>query len=254
MRLATWNVNSIRARAARLRAYLAERQPDCVCLQETKVEDAGFPHDLFADLGYHVVAHGQKTYNGVAIAARSVPTDVTTGVGVADLDEQARLIAATVDGVRVVSVYVPNGASVGSDKYAMKLRWLAALGAWLERHDRATPLVLGGDWNIAPDDRDVHDPRKWAGEVLCSEPERTAFLALLGWGLTDVWRAHHGDERAYSWWDYRGVAFWKDQGLRIDHFLADAAIAGRVTGCTIERDQRKGNDASDHAPVVVTLA
>lgn len=253
MRLATWNVNSIRARAGRLRAYLAERQPDCLCLQETKVEDGDFPRELFAELGYQVAFHGQKTYNGVAIAARGAIADVTTGVGVAALDEQARLIAATVDGVRVVSVYVPNGSAVGTDKYEIKLAWLEALAAWLERHDRAQPLVLGGDWNIAPDDRDVHDPGKWAGQVLCSDPERAGLRRLLDWGLTDVWRARNGDTRAFSWWDYRGGSFWRDQGLRIDHFLADAAVTARATGCVIDRDQRKGKDASDHAPVVVTL-
>jgi exodeoxyribonuclease-3 len=169
MRLATWNVNSIRARAARLGAWLDAARPDCLCLQETKVEDAGFPHELFVSRGYQVAIHGQKSYNGVAIAALTPITDVTIGLGEAGLDDQARLIAGVVDGVRVASVYVPNGQAVGSDKYAYKLAWLAGLRRWLDRHDRAQPLVIGGDWNIAPADRDVHDPKKWAGEVLCSE-------------------------------------------------------------------------------------
>lgn len=253
MRLVTWNVNSIRARAARLGAWLDANRPDCICLQETKVEDAGFPHELFTSRGYQVAIHGQKSYNGVAIAALTPITDVTIGLGEAALDDQARLIAGVVDGVRVASAYVPNGQAVGSDKYAYKLAWLAGLGRWLERHDRARPLVLGGDWNIAPADLDVHDPKKWSGEVLCSDAERAAFAALLAWGLTDVFRAHHPALRAFSWWDYRGAQFFKDQGLRIDHFLADAAVAARVTACTIDREARKGQDASDHAPVTVTL-
>ncbi|MBK9036157.1 MAG: exodeoxyribonuclease III [Myxococcales bacterium] len=253
MRLVTWNVNSIRARAARLTAWLEANRPDCVCLQETKVEDADFPTALFTDLGYHVAIHGQKSYNGVAIAARGAITDVATGLGEVELDEQARLIAATVDGVRVASVYVPNGQAVGTDKYSYKLAWLAGLRRWLDRHDRARPLVLGGDWNIAPDDRDVHDPARWAGDVLCSEPERAGLRALLDWGLVDVFRAQHPDLRAYSWWDYRGVSFFKDQGLRIDHFLADPTVAARVSACTIDREARKGKDASDHAPVIATL-
>ncbi len=254
MRLATWNVNSIRARAGRLAAWLDAAGPDVVLLQETKVEDAGFPHDLFASRGYQVAIHGQKSYNGVALAARGAIADVTTGLGEAALDEQARLIAGTVDGVRVASVYVPNGQAVGTDKYQYKLAWLAGLRRWLDRHDRGQPLVIGGDWNIAPDDRDVYDPTKWAGEVLCSEPERAALREVLAWGLTDVWRAQHPDARGFSWWDYRGANFFKDQGLRIDHFLADATVAARVTACAIDRDARKGHDASDHAPVIATLA
>lgn len=253
MRLVTWNLNSIRARAAKLRGWLEAERPDVLLMQETKVEDADFPNALFTDLGYQVVIHGQKSYNGVAIAARTAPTDVTIGFGDATLDEQARLIAATVDGVRVVSVYVPNGQAVGTDKYEYKLAWLAGLRRWLDAYDRARPLVIGGDWNIAPDDRDVHDPKRWAGKVLCSEPERAALREVMAWGLSDVYRAQHPDGGAFSWWDYRTIAFFKDQGLRIDHFLADAAIMARVTACAIDREARKGKDASDHAPVSITL-
>lgn len=256
MKVTTWNVNSVHARKDNVLDWVERHRPDVLLLQETKVEDAGFPHALFTDLGYQVVIHGQKSYNGVAIAALTTPTDVTIGFGASDaaLDEQARLIAATVDGVRVVSVYVPNGQAVGTDKYEYKLAWLAALRRWIDRHDRAQPLVIGGDWNIAPDDRDVHDPKRWAGKVLCSEPERAALRELMAWGLTDVYRAQHPDGRAYSWWDYRTIAFFKDQGLRIDHFLADATIAARVTACAIDREARKGRDASDHAPVSITIA
>jgi exodeoxyribonuclease III len=254
MRIATWNVNSIRARSARLSAWLDRDRPDVVCLQETKVEDAGFPRELFAERGYHVAFHGQKSYNGVAIAARTPLSAVTTGFGDRALDEQARLIAATVDGVRVVSLYVPNGGDLESDKYPYKLAWLAGLRRWLDRHDRATPLVLGGDWNIAPGDRDVHDPERWRGQVLCSDRERDALQLIADWGVTDVYRSLYPDGGGFSWWDYRGIAFFKDQGLRIDHFFADLAVVGRATACEIQRDERKGKDASDHAPVVMTLA
>lgn len=254
MRVATWNVNSIRARTGRLRAWLAEHQPDALLLQETKVEDSGFPHDLFAELGYHVACHGQKSYNGVAIAAKTPLADVAPGLGEADLADQCRVLAATVDGVRLVSVYVPNGQAVGSDKYTYKLAWFAALRRWLDRHDRAVPLVLGGDWNVAPGDLDVFDPAKWAGKIHCSEPERDGLRALLGWGLVDAFRTLHPDTRAYSWWDYRGGFFWRDDGLRIDHFLVDAAVQARLRACAIDREARKGHDASDHAPVVMTLA
>ncbi len=253
MRIATWNVNSIRARAPKLRAWLAEAQPDVLLMQETKVEDPGFPGELFEALGYQVAFHGQKSYNGVAIAAKTALTDVVIGLGEPELADQSRLIAATVDGVRVLSIYVPNGQSVGSDKYAYKLAWFAALRRWLDRHDRAVPLVLGGDWNVAPADLDVYDPKKWAGKVLCSEPERDGLRALCGWGLEDAFRRLHPETRAYSWWDYRGAWFWKDQGLRIDHFLIDPTIAARLVECAIDRDARKGQDASDHAPVVMTL-
>lgn len=253
MRIATWNVNSIRARAPRLRAWLAEAQPDVLLLQETKVEDAGFPHPLFAEHGYQVCVHGQKSYNGVAIAAKAPLTDVTIGLGDPAFADQARVIAATVDGIRVASVYVPNGQAVGTDKYAYKLAWFAALRRWLDRHDRAQPIVLGGDWNVAPGELDVHDPPRWAGKVLCSEPERAGLAALCAWGLDDAFRSLHPDTRAYSWWDYRGAGFWKDHGLRIDHFLIDDAIAARLSACVIDREARKGPDASDHAPVVMTL-
>lgn len=253
MRIATWNVNSIRARGPRLTAWLREHQPDVALLQETKVEDAGFPTELFAELGYQVRFHGQKSYNGVAIAAKTAITEVAIGVGEPALDEQARVLAATVDGLRVVTVYAPNGQAPGTDKYTFKLSFYAALRRWLDRHDRGQPLILGGDWNVAPGDLDVYDPKKWAGKIMCSEPERAGLRALCEWGLDDMFRRHNPEARAYSWWDYRGAWFWKDQGLRIDHFLVDAAVAARVSACTIDRDARKGQDASDHAPVVMTL-
>ena len=255
MQLATWNVNSIRARLPRVKAWLEQARPDVVCLQELKVEASGFPMALFTELGYQVALVGQKSYNGVAIAARSPLRDVVLGLGDGALDDQARFLAATVDGVRVVSVYVPNGQSIGSDKYVYKLAWLARLRAWLDRHcDPATPLALCGDWNVAPTDLDVHDPGAWAGSIHCSEPERQAVAAIAGWGLRDTFRVLHPDARQWSWWDYRGVSFFKDQGLRIDYHLVSASLAARLTACTIDREMRKGRDASDHAPVVATFA
>lgn len=253
MRIATWNVNSIRARAPRVQAWLAEVQPDVMLMQETKIEDAAFPVALFADLGYQVVFHGQKSYNGVAIAARAPLEDVATGVGDPAFHDQSRMIAATVGGLRVASVYVPNGQALGTDKFAYKLGWYAALRRWLDGHDRARPLVLGGDWNVAPADLDVHDPVKWEGKIHASEPERQAFRELLAWGLTDAFRKVRPGERAFSWWDYRGISFFKDHGLRIDHFLLDERAAARLEDCTIDREARKGHDASDHAPVIMTL-
>jgi exodeoxyribonuclease III len=254
MRIATWNVNSIRMRAGRLRGWLAEHQPAVICLQETKVEDSGFPTDLFSSLGYQVAFHGQKSYNGVAIAAKTPLADVAIGLGDPAFDDQTRVIAATVEGLRVVSVYVPNGQQVGIDKYEYKLAWLAKLRAWLDRHDRAQPILLGGDWNVAPADLDVHDPARWAGKIMCSDGERAGIAAIAAWGLTDAFRTLHPDTRAFSWWDYRSAAFFSDRGLRIDHFFVDAAVGARLRECTIDRDARKGHDASDHAPVIMTLA
>jgi len=255
MRLATWNVNSIRARTPRLTAWLAVAQPDVLLLQETKVEDHGFPVALFAEHGYQVVFHGQKSYNGVAIASKSPITDVTLGIADGEFsDDQARVIAGTIDGVRVASLYCPNGQAPGTDKYAYKLAWFAAAQRWLARHDRALPIVLGGDWNVAPGDLDVYDPNKWAGKIMCSQPERDGLAALCAWGLDDAFRRLNPEAREYSWWDYRGAWFWKNEGLRIDHFLVDPTIAARMTGCMIDREARKGQDASDHAPVILTLS
>jgi exodeoxyribonuclease-3 len=254
VKLATWNVNSIRAREARVRAWLEAERPDVVCLQELKVEAAGFPMGLFRELGYQVELVGQRSYNGVAIAARSPLTDVVAGLGDGVDDDQARFLAATVDGVRVISLYVPNGQAIDSDKYVYKLAWLRRLRGWLDRHgDREAPLALCGDWNIAPTDRDVHDPVAWAGRIHCSEPERAALAEVAAWGLTDTFRAVHPEARTWSWWDYRGFAFFKDQGLRIHYHLVSAPLAARLATCAIDREARKGRDASDHAPVVATF-
>jgi len=255
VKLATWNLNSIRARQARLSAWLAAAQPDVLCLQETKITDDEFPHDALRAAGYHAATFGQRSYNGVAILAREPPADIARGLGDAEPDDEARIIAATVRGLRVVCVYVPNGQDLASDRFPYKLAWFGRLRRYLERTATPdTPLVVCGDMNVTADDRDVWSPEKWAGHIHCTPEERAALANLAAFGLVDVFRAHHPDGGVYSWWDYRGVSFFKNQGLRIDHVLATRAIAARCTACTIDRDARKGQDASDHAPVVATFA
>ncbi|MCL4682098.1 MAG: exodeoxyribonuclease III [Rhodocyclaceae bacterium] len=253
MKLATWNVNSLKVRLPQLLEWLAARQPDIVCLQETKLEDKAFPRIELEAAGYQCAFAGQKTYNGVAILSRQPLTDV--GIGIPGFaDEQQRLIAATIGNVRVVCAYFPNGQSVGSDKYAYKLRWIEALTNWLRdevvRHPR---LALLGDYNIAPEERDVYDPKAWEGQVLFSEPERAAFRALLDLGLKDAFRLFEQPEKIYSWWDYRMMAFRRNAGLRIDHILLSSGIAGECTACTVGKDARRAERPSDHAPVVAEL-
>jgi exodeoxyribonuclease-3 len=254
VKLATWNINSIRARNDRLLAWLEKERPDVLCLQETKVEDAAFPVDALAKAGYQVATFGQRSYNGVAILSTQPLADVTRAFGDGEDDGDARVIAATAHGVRVVCVYVVNGQELTSDRYPYKLAWLRRLRAMLDRTAKPDqPLVVCGDMNVAPDDRDVWSPEKWREQIHCSTPEREALAYVLGFGLTDVFRKHHGDEKVYSWWDYRGVAFFKDQGLRIDHIFATTSVADRCTSCTIDRSARKGQDASDHAPVIAVI-
>lgn len=256
MKLVTWNVNSLNVRLPRLLDWLAANAPDVVCLQETKLEDAKFPHDELAKAGYVAHVHGQRTYNGVAILVRSglTATDVAAGMpGFAD--EQKRLIAATVAGVRIINAYVPNGQSVGSDKYAYKLAWCRAASAALRDELCAHPeLAFVGDMNIAPEARDVHDPAAWEGQVLCSEPERASFREWLALGLVDAFRRFDQPPGTFSWWDYRMLAFPKNRGLRIDHILLSAALAPRCVACRIDRNARKGEKPSDHAPVIAELA
>jgi exodeoxyribonuclease-3 len=254
MKLVTWNVNSIRARHDRVVEWLGRHAPDVLCLQEIKVVDESFPGDAFAAAGYQLAVHGQKTYNGVAIASRLPLADVTRGLGDGVDDPQARLIAATVGGVRVVNTYFPNGGELGSDKYAYKLRWMERLLAWLRAHaDPAGLLALVGDFNVAPDDRDTWDPALWAGQTLCSDAERARLAEVRAWGLHDAFRRHHVDGGLYTWWDYRNLAFAKKQGLRIDHVYATAPLLARCTACEIDREARKGKEPSDHAPVVATF-
>ncbi|NDU85424.1 MAG: exodeoxyribonuclease III [Ferrovum sp.] len=250
MKIATWNVNSIRVRLPHVLAWLEKEVPDVLCLQELKCESAVFPRDDFRELGYQVQVAGQKTYNGVALVSRCDAEDVVVGMPLFD-DVQQRVLAATFQGVRVISVYCPNGESLTSDKYTYKLRWFDALHDYLKSALSEYPrLVVAGDYNIAPEDRDVHDPVEWAGEVLCSLPERDRFKALLNLGLVDGFRQFPQEERAYSWWHYRVNAFKRNLGLRIDHVLASTALTLDLRQCTIDRAPRGWERPSDHAPVV----
>lgn len=254
MKLTTWNVNSLKVRLPQLLDFLATRQPDVVCLQETKLEDHNFPINELEAAGYQCAFSGQKTYNGVAILSKAPLADVQ--VGIPDFaDEQKRVIAATTEGTRVVCVYIPNGQSIDSDKYQYKLKWLTALTGWLkEELTRHPKLALLGDYNIAPEDRDVHDPAAWKDQVLCSEPERDAFNILLALGLKDSFRLFEQPEKSFSWWDYRMMGFRRNAGLRIDHILLSEALAARCTASIIDRDMRKLERPSDHAPVTATLS
>jgi exodeoxyribonuclease-3 len=251
MKLATWNVNSIRKRLDRLIPWLGEHRPDALCVQETKVEDNAFPRLEIEAAGYHVLAHGQKTYNGVALLTREPARDPVRGFVDGGDDAQARFLVATVGDTRVGTVYVPNGQSVESEKFPFKLEWLARWRRWLDVHaDPSRPMALCGDINIAPDDRDVYDPEGWKDQVLCHPKERAALAELCRWGLVDVFRQHHAEPGLYSWWDYRQLSFPKNRGLRIDLILCTASLASRCTSVTIDRNARKGKDPSDHAPVI----
>ncbi len=250
MKLATWNVNSLKIRLPHLVDWLHSARPDVVCLQELKLEDAKFPRDELAAVGYAAAISGQKTYNGVAVLARAPLNDVQIGIP-GFVDEQKRVIAATVDGVRVVCLYAPNGQAVGSDKYEYKLKWYAALREWLKDElARHTRLAVLGDLNIAPEDRDVHDPKAWEGQVHVSEPERAEFRALIALGLKDAFRLFDQAEKSFSWWDYRMMAFRRNAGLRIDFILMSPALAAHCTSCIIDKAPRKLERPSDHTPVV----
>ena len=250
MRIATWNVNSLNVRLPHVLDWLESNRPDVVMLQETKLTDDRFPVDELLGAGYHAVFSGQKTYNGVAILSREPPADVVLQLPTLT-DEQRRTIAATVGGVRVVNLYVVNGQEVGSEKYAYKLEWLGQvtehLRAELRQHEHT---VVAGDFNIAPEDRDVYDPEEWKDAILCSIPERDALGTIASLGLTDTFRLFEQPERSFSWWDYRAAAFRRNRGLRIDLILASNALAPRCTSCRIDRDARARERPSDHAPVV----
>jgi exodeoxyribonuclease III len=253
MKLATWNVNSIKVRLPQLLDWLAAAQPDVVCLQELKTANDGFPLAALEGTGYACAVNGQKTYNGAAILARSPLADVAMDLpGFAD--EQKRVIAASVQGVRVVCVYCPNGQAVGSEKYDYKLRWFAALREYLRAEFTMHPrLAVAGDFNVAPEDRDVHDPKAWAGQVHVSEPERTAWRGLLALGLQDSFRLFEQPEKIFSWWDYRMLGFRRNAGLRIDHILLSAPLAQACTASTIDKAPRKLERPSDHAPAMAEL-
>jgi len=253
VRVATWNVNSLRVRLTHLRDWLAANPVDVVVLQETKLPDAEFPSAEIEALELHAVFSGQRTYNGVAILARQQPTDVTAGIPGFE-DEQKRVLAATVGGVRIINVYVPNGQTVGSDKYHYKLRWLEALRRQVaDELARHAQLIVLGDYNIAPEDRDVHDPQAWEGSVHVSPAERAALQALLATGLKDCFRLFEQPDKLYSWWDYRTMAFRRNAGLRIDLILASARLAEKCASCHIDKAPRKLERPSDHAPVVATF-
>jgi exodeoxyribonuclease-3 len=254
MRLATWNVNSIRARLERLVDWLASRRPDVVCLQETKCADDQFPFAELAAVGYRAATFGQRTYNGVAILAREEPADVVRGLQDGIEDPQSRAIAASFGALRVVCAYAPNGQALGSSAYAYKLAWFQRLRRTLEaRHAPGELLAVCGDFNVAPEPRDVYDPVGWEGQVLCSAPEREALAHLCGFGLRDAFRLHHPEAGRYSWWDYRMLSFAHNRGLRIDHLLVTDSLAERCRGCDIDRDARKGKKPSDHAPLWAEL-
>ncbi len=250
MKIATWNVNSLRVRLPHVLDWLRKEQPDVLAVQETKVVDADFPVLEFAEADYQVAYRGQKTYNGVAVISRETSGDVITDIPGFE-DPQRRVLSCRVGGVRVVNVYVPNGSEVGSEKYAYKLEWLAALRGYLEQLLREeTHLVLLGDFNIAPADRDVHDPEAWRDRILCSAPERAAFQALCALPLTDLFREMQPEAAEWSWWDYRMNAFKRNIGLRIDHLLVSRGLAELADRCWIDRGPRGLERPSDHAPVV----
>ncbi|MDX1605119.1 MAG: exodeoxyribonuclease III [Candidatus Competibacterales bacterium] len=253
-KIATWNVNSLKVRFEHVRQWLDAHQPDLLALQETKTRDEHFPEAALAELGYRAVYAGQKSYNGVALLSREPATDVLTDLPGLD-DPQRRVLGATVGGLRVLDLYVPNGAEVGSDKYDYKLTWLDRLAALIETElTTHRDLVVLGDFNIAPADRDVHDPELWRGKVLCSEPERAALRRLLALGLSDLFRRLDPETPGYSWWDYRAAGFRRDRGLRIDLILVSEVLARRCTRCAVDREPRGWERPSDHAPVVAEFA
>ncbi len=258
MKVITWNVNSLRARLPRTLALLDRHKPDVLCLQETKLTDEAFPEEPFRERGYHVEAHGQKSYNGVAIVSREPLEDVTKGFPGDPAPEQSRVIAGTVGGIRVVNLYVVNGKSVEHPDYALKLAWLDALDAWLcAVVEPESPLLVVGDYNVAPADIDVHDPELWRGQNLCSDAERERFAALFKGGLRDLFRECYPEEQKFTWWDYRNGAFHKNLGLRIDLALGTRPLAERCKWVEVDREERKPSTGegkpSDHAPLVVHL-
>ncbi len=254
MKLATWNVNSLAVRLPQVLDWLLANPVDALVLQETKLTDDKFPHAEIEAAGYAAQWFGQKTYNGVALLSRSGAEAVVRNIpGLAD--PQARVIAGTVAGVRIIGAYIPNGQAPDSDKFSYKLGWLKALRDYVRSElSRHPQLVLMGDYNIAPEDRDVHDPVAWAGQILCTPQERAHFQGLVGLGLVDAFRLFEQPPKSWSWWDYRNLAFRKNQGLRIDHILVSEALRPRVQACHIDKLPRKNERPSDHAPVVMTLA
>ena len=263
MRIASWNVNSVRTRLDQVLAWLRQERPEVLCLQETKVDDPLFPHQAFAELGYSAAISGQKAYNGVALLSRQPLEDVRIGFSAllagdgeaSRLDDQKRVISARLDGLRILNLYVPNGSALKSEKYAYKLQWLECLGRYLAAQEaHGEPLVMLGDFNIGPEDRDLPNPERQTGGIMASAAERQALRAVLGERLHDVFRVFEPETGHWSWWDYRSGAWERDQGWRIDHIYLDAELLELATGCLIHKATRGNPQPSDHAPVVVNLA
>ena len=251
MKIATWNVNSVTARLPLVLKWLESEKPDALCMQETKCIDDKFPREAFSEIGYRCETFGQPTYNGVAIVSRPECSTVVRGFPDDGPDAQARMLAATIEGVRVINVYVPNGAEVGADKYYFKLDWMKKLRSFLDDYaERNQPVLLCGDFNVAPEDRDVHDPQMWKGQILVSEPERAALDEIKAWGLIDAFRLHNDGDKHYSWWDYRAGAFRRNVGLRIDHVWVSPPLAERCRAAWIDKEPRRWERPSDHTPVI----
>ncbi len=255
MRILTWNVNSLRMRLERLLRVLERHEPDVACLQELKIADEEFPTLELKGAGYHASFVGQKTYNGVAVLTRKPHSRVERSLADGVDDPQARFIACDVDGIRALSVYVPNGGEVGSEKWLYKLEWLSRLRRHLDRkEDRESPLAVCGDFNVAPDDKDVRNPERWARTVLCHPEGREALARVAEWGLVDAFRLKHPEGGIYSWWDYRTRSFPKNDGLRIDGIYTTPVLAARLVDARVDREERKGDQPSDHAPVILDFS
>jgi len=251
LKIATWNVNSIIARQTHVVRWLDLARPDVLCMQETKCIDERFPAQLFEDIGYHAESYGQAAYNGVAILSREKCDDVQRGMPDDDPDAQSRVIAATIQGIRIVNTYFPNGQAVGAEKYYFKLDWMKRLRRYFDSHFSASERVLlCGDFNVAPEDRDVHDPEVWRGRILFSEPEHDALANIKQWGFTDAFRVHNEADKQFSWWDYRAGAFRRNLGLRIDHIWVSEPLSKHSTSVEIDKEPRRWEKPSDHAPVV----
>ena len=250
LKVASWNVNSLNVRLPHVLAWSDSAQPDILAIQETKLTDDRFPVDVLMDAGYHSVYSGQKTYNGVAILSREPAVDIVTDIDGLD-DPQRRILAATIGDIRIINLYVVNGSEVGSEKYAYKLHWLEQVNRWVANEmQKSGKVIVLGDFNIAPQDRDVHDPEAWHEKILCSTPERQALQKMLGFGLTDTFRLFEQEEKTWSWWDYRMAAFRRNMGLRIDLVLASKLLADNCSAAYIDKEPRRQERPSDHAPAV----
>ncbi len=254
MKIATWNVNSVAARLPLVLRWLESARPDVLCLQETKTVDERFPREAFTELGYTSETFGQPTYNGVATLSRTAIEQPQRGFLDDEPGAQARLLAVTIEGIRIINVYIPNGSAVGTDKYSFKLDWMRRLRSFLDsHHDKSEQVLLCGDFNVAPEDRDVHDPEKWRGQVLFSEPERAALENIRDWGFSDAFRLRTEEGGFYSWWDYRAGAFRRNAGLRIDHIWVSDPLASRLESVRIEKETRGWERPSDHVPVLAVF-